>query len=197
MASPVSVRGRSRDKILDAAAAAFRELGFEQTSMDEIARRAPVARGTLYYNFKSKDEIAVCIAERYRALGYDRLLEQQADGADAIALVEGIFRFAGAWIAENRAAAFIGTTAAIRGVGRAPDRPGTTAVLQQLVEQGQAEGSLRKNLDAAVAARLLAALLTQAALLGPDASAADVAGWPRLLLHAALDGLRPGTQAPP
>ena len=165
--------------------------------MDEIARRAGVARGTLYYNFAAKDEIAVGIAERYRTKGYAQLLAKQADGEDAIALLDGFFGFAGTWIAENRAAAFIGTTAAIRGVGRAPDRPGTTMVLQQLVERGQTEGLLRKDLDPPVAARLLAALLTQAALLGPDASADDVVGWPRLLLHVALDGLRLSSQAPP
>jgi len=188
---------RTREAILDAAASGFRELGFEQASMDEIARRAGVARGTLYYNFQSKNDIAVGIAERYRAQGYAQLLKQKAAGADAVTLLNSFFAFAGEWIAENRDAAFIGTTAAIRGVGRTPDRPGTTSVFEQLIAQGQEEGLFRSDLEPAVAARLLAALLTQAALLGPDASRGEAAQWPRLLLRVALEGLLSDDQAPP
>ena len=184
-----SVRSRTQAAILDGAAAAFRDAGFEQTSMDEIARRAGVARGTLYYNFASKDEIAVGIAERYRQQGYEELLEQQAAGAGTLALLDGVFAFAGRWIAGNRDAAFIGTTAAIRGVGRDANRPGTTAVLERLVAQGQAEGVLRDDLAAPVIARLLAALLTQAALLGPEPAEQDPTEWPRRLLRAAIQGV--------
>lgn len=160
--------------------------------MDEIARRAGVARGTLYYNFDSKEEIAVAIAERYRSQGYARFLKEQAEGADPLALLDRFFTFAGQWIAENRVAAFIGTTAAIRGVGRTPDRPGTTSVFEALVKQGQADGLFRPDLPASSIARLLAALLTQAALLGPDASREDVAAWPRKLLHMTLEGVLSG-----
>lgn len=184
-----SPRSRTCAAILEAAAAAFRENGFETVSVDEIARLAGVARGTLYYNFASKEEIAVGIAEQYRAQGYAALLEQQADGLGVLALLDNFFAFAGKWIADNRDAAFVGTTAAIRGVGRTPGRPGTTQVFEELVERGQTEGVLRPDLPAASIARLLAALLTQAALLGPAASADDAVNWPKTLLHIALEGV--------
>jgi AcrR family transcriptional regulator len=190
-------RSRTRAAILGAAATAFREKGFEATSVDEIARLAGVARGTLYYNFASKEEIAVGIAEQYRALGYAALLEQQAEGLGVLALLENFFAFAGEWIADNRDAAFIGTTAAIKGVGRAPDRPGTTQVFEKLVEQGQAEGVLRRDLPPAAIARLLAALLTQAALLGPGAATEDAVDWPKTLLHIALEGVIARDKASP
>jgi AcrR family transcriptional regulator len=186
---PRSDRTRTRAAILDAAAIAFRETGFEGTSMDEIALRAGVARGTLYYNFVSKEDIAVGIAERYRKEGYALFVAQQAAGADILTLLDNFFAFAGAWIADNRDAAFIGTTAAIRGVGKSPDRPGTTAVFEALVAYGQAEGVFRADRPAALIARLLAALLMQAALLGPDAEADDVRTWPGRLLRAALEGV--------
>jgi AcrR family transcriptional regulator len=186
-----AVRSRTQQAILTAAKEAFRELGFDQASIDEIARRANVARGTLYYNFVSKEDIAVGIAEQYRAQGYAQLLEQRAAGADTLTMLDNFFAFAGKWIAENRDAAFIGTTAAIRGVGRASDRPGTTEVFEDLVAQGQAEGVFRTSLPASTIARLLASLLTQAALLGPDSSNKDASQWPRLLLHMAIEGIRP------
>ena len=191
-----SLRLRTRAAITAAAAEVFRTKGFEGASMEDIARGAQVARGTLYYNFQSKDDIAVAIAETYRIKGYERLVERRAAGADAVTLLGEFFTFAGEWIAQNRDAAFVGTTAAIRGVGRSPDRPGTTSVFEQLVVQGQGEGVFESDLDPAVAARLLAALLTQAALLGPDASHTDAVTWPRQLLSLALQGLLRERSAP-
>ncbi|MBI9091775.1 MAG: TetR/AcrR family transcriptional regulator [Desulfobacterium sp.] len=43
-----------RKKIITAAAAVFSQKGFHQAKMDEIATKAQVAKGTLYYNFSSK-----------------------------------------------------------------------------------------------------------------------------------------------
>jgi len=43
--------------ILRAAAAAFRELGFQQTGMRDIASRAGLSAANLYYYFDSKDEL--------------------------------------------------------------------------------------------------------------------------------------------
>lgn len=46
-----------RQKILDSAALLFAQNGFHQTRMDEIAKEANVAKGTLYYNFSSKAQL--------------------------------------------------------------------------------------------------------------------------------------------
>lgn len=51
--------------VLDAAIDLFIEAGFETTSMDAIAAKAGVAKGTLYYHFKSKEGIVEAIVERY------------------------------------------------------------------------------------------------------------------------------------
>lgn len=46
-----------RRRILSAAAVVFSQKGFHQAKMDEIAARAGVAKGTLYYNFSSKSKL--------------------------------------------------------------------------------------------------------------------------------------------
>lgn len=49
----------TRQKILDAAMALFRERGFADATMREIAARAGVASGLAYYYFESKDAIVL------------------------------------------------------------------------------------------------------------------------------------------
>ena len=46
-----------RGEILTAAAKVFASKGFESTRMDDIARAAQLAKGTLYRYFESKDEV--------------------------------------------------------------------------------------------------------------------------------------------
>lgn len=50
-------QNESRTKILEAAVQVFSQKGFFSAGTDEIALQAGVAKGTLYYNFKSKGEI--------------------------------------------------------------------------------------------------------------------------------------------
>ena len=50
---------RSRKKILDSARAVFFEEGFERANLDEVARRAGLAKGTIYRHFDSKAELYV------------------------------------------------------------------------------------------------------------------------------------------
>ena len=47
----------TRDKILSVANRLFSRFGFHKTSMDEIAKIARKAKGSLYYHFSSKEEL--------------------------------------------------------------------------------------------------------------------------------------------
>ncbi len=47
----------TRDKILSVANKLFSRFGFHKTSMDEIAKIARKAKGSLYYHFSSKEEL--------------------------------------------------------------------------------------------------------------------------------------------
>ncbi|GAA2862075.1 TetR family transcriptional regulator [Actinoplanes cyaneus] len=54
-------RGRRREdtrqKLYEAAVQLIAEKGFNETTVDDIALRANVAKGTVYYNFKSKTDL--------------------------------------------------------------------------------------------------------------------------------------------
>jgi len=47
----------TRDSILSVATKLFSRFGFHKTSMDEIAKIARKAKGSLYYHFASKEEL--------------------------------------------------------------------------------------------------------------------------------------------
>jgi AcrR family transcriptional regulator len=53
-----------RDRILDAAQSLFVRYGVKRTSIDDVAREAGVAKGTVYLSFESKAELFAAIAER-------------------------------------------------------------------------------------------------------------------------------------
>ena len=54
-----------RMEILEAANRLFGEKGFDGTSTAEIFDAVGIARGTLYYHFKSKEDILDALIDRY------------------------------------------------------------------------------------------------------------------------------------
>lgn len=53
-----------RNEILDVAQELFSKKGFDATSTNDILERVKIARGTLYYHFKSKEDILDSLIDR-------------------------------------------------------------------------------------------------------------------------------------
>jgi TetR/AcrR family transcriptional regulator len=64
---------RSRDKVLDAAASLAAERGVSATTVDDIADRAGVAKGSVYYSFPSKDAVFEAVLAEASARMADQL----------------------------------------------------------------------------------------------------------------------------
>jgi AcrR family transcriptional regulator len=54
-----------KNEILDAADELFGQKGFDGTSTNDILAKVGIARGTLYYHFKSKEDIMDALIDRY------------------------------------------------------------------------------------------------------------------------------------
>jgi AcrR family transcriptional regulator len=67
--------GSRRTEILDAALQVFGQYGYRRTSMDDVAREAGIAKGTIYLSVPSKEEV-------FRALS-ERLSQRMLAGAEA------------------------------------------------------------------------------------------------------------------
>jgi AcrR family transcriptional regulator len=71
----------TQDLILDTAVDLFARDGFKTTSMDAIAAKAQIAKGSLYYHYESKEGILDAILDRYRDTMESRLAAIEADAA--------------------------------------------------------------------------------------------------------------------
>jgi AcrR family transcriptional regulator len=68
-----------RNEILDAAAELFERKGFDGTSTNDILEKVGIARGTLYYHFKSKEDIMDTYIERHSVRLLSKAREIAAD----------------------------------------------------------------------------------------------------------------------
>ena len=94
---PRSSQG-TRTRILDAAYALFRRKGYTRVSMDEIAAATPATKRTLYYHFRSKDELLAAVLETQHHLALEafRTFGDKLSGSPE-AIVDTLFRDLAAW----------------------------------------------------------------------------------------------------
>ncbi len=86
---PDSPKARRRARILRAALHVFRESGYRKASVDEIARRAEVAKGTVYLYFPTKSALllhAVALEKRVLWDRFEPIFDAKTDGETRIRL---------------------------------------------------------------------------------------------------------------
>ncbi len=64
LAATTRRREATRQRLMDAAAEVFAEIGLDAASVEAICERAGFTRGAFYSNFDSKDELMLAITER-------------------------------------------------------------------------------------------------------------------------------------
>lgn len=72
-ARSVEQKQAKADAITDAALALHREVRFEDWTVQQVARRAGVAKGTVFLYFDSKEALGLAVAERLLAEWYEAL----------------------------------------------------------------------------------------------------------------------------
>lgn len=84
---PTKRRPETRARMLDAAMAAFADIGFGGATIDEICRRAGYTTGAFYSNFASKDDLFYALFDAHADRALDRLVARlsQLDDIDMTA----------------------------------------------------------------------------------------------------------------
>jgi AcrR family transcriptional regulator len=173
---------RNRDRLLEAAKAAFAEVGPE-ASLEEVARRADVGIGTLYRHFPTRDAIVEAV--------YRREVQQLADAAprliDALPPAEALRAWMRVFIDYIAAKKVImPALKSLVGGGTALYADSSARIngaIALLVERARASGDIRPDADSA---DLLRALIGFAYVnSAPDWEASALR-----LIDLLIDGLR-------
>ncbi len=156
---------RSRKLILDAADAAFRELGFAGASMEEIATRAGLTRKTVYNLFNSKEEVVVQLIARLEAEPDLLYRARIAANEDVFALLEKVFLDRAGWCLANPSLARLALAPAERPTLEPPaGRPSFQRLVRDVLVLGQRQGAIRADEDPNFMALVLLGIYAQAML---------------------------------
>jgi AcrR family transcriptional regulator len=176
---------RNYDRLLAAAAAAFAEHGADDTSLEEIARRAGVGIGTLYRHFPTRQALLEAVyrdqVDAVRARAED-LLASEEPGA---ALADWL-RVLVAFSSTKRSL----TSALLASFGKDSELLSSCSAVicgaaETLLKRAQQAGVVRPDADARDLIRLVHAVNIAAQPAGSDPGQSD------RLLGLILDGLRP------
>ncbi|ACX52190.1 transcriptional regulator, TetR family [Ammonifex degensii KC4] len=143
--------------IFEAAVAVFSEKGFAKATMEEIAKRAGIAKGTLYYNYRSKKELFLSLIEE----GIERLeatvKREIARRKDTSGKLEALIGAQLSFFEEYRDYCKL-LLSEVWGLGTRWEkqierlRSGYIGIIKDLLQRGQAEGIIRKDLEVNTAA---------------------------------------------
>lgn len=146
------------DSITDVAFRVFSERGYDATSMDDVARAAGITKASIYHHVPSKEALLARGLDRALAALFAVLDEPQAQTGSAGQRVAAIVRRVAEVTMSMRAEVAVlfrvrGNSATER---TALERRRTfDALLTKLVEQAQAERSVRDDIEPALLVRLI------------------------------------------
>jgi TetR/AcrR family transcriptional regulator, fatty acid metabolism regulator protein len=143
-----------RRQILDAAVRVFARRGFHSSRVGDIAEEAGVAHGLLYHYFASKDDVLQTVFRENWSELLARFEQVEASDEPADEKLLGVVKILlRTWRNDPDL-----VTVMVREVGRSAHLASQVEdigkgfeVIQRVIEQGQAEGVFREELDARLA----------------------------------------------
>lgn len=150
-----------RQRILDAALKVFAERGFFNAKVSEVARQAGVADGTIYLYFQNKDDLLISLFEDRMDFLIRRITEDLSKSSGTVPdrIRRLIYHHLQLAVEHPELAEFI--TVELRQSGKFVREYGNPKfqeylrILRDLVEEGQADGSLRSTIDPRTVVRAL------------------------------------------
>jgi AcrR family transcriptional regulator len=139
--------------------------GFRGTSVKQITEAAGIGRGTLYWYFKSKDEILGSIFERWEEAFVEGLRKAvNSREGNFIAKYKAFHKFSTEFARDERELAIVFNNLLNEIVGsHSPAEPMVRAaheryccVLQDMLEDGKKDGSVKGDMDSRLYAHVIA-----------------------------------------
>lgn len=93
---------RTKDNIFEAAIKVFSKSGYDSATMDEVAKEAGVAKGTLYYHFNSKEALFYFVVQRGIDLIKSDIEDMVKDIKDPVEKIKTMLRVQLEYVYENK-----------------------------------------------------------------------------------------------
>ena len=117
----------SRQRLIECAAELFWKNGYSATGISEILKQTGLPKGSFYFYFKSKDDLATAVTEYYQKI----LLEQfrsSSHGNDWESFIEEIFDYL---FGRATGQTFAGCPYAVMGMETALSKPAVASVFME------------------------------------------------------------------
>lgn len=179
---------------MDAAESAFRELGYDSTRVEDIARSAGLTRKTVYNLFLSKEDVAEQVIARNEATSEPLYRGRIENGEDAVALLERILLENAEWCISNPNIATMALVPNKRpGLAPPAGRPSFQRIVRDAIRLGQRQGRFRNDENADFMSMVLLGIYAQAMI-------SILAGHPydpdqiRRIIRVVVEGIGAGTR---
>ncbi len=187
---------RTRRRLLNEAERLFRTQGFDETTVEQIAKAADVAKGTFFNYFESKDSILGAILY---ASTQPLLAEPPGAGAPADERIRLLMTALWEALAPYR---HIARRMMSQAMAHPPQKPEPepyltpARTLSALIREGQAQGRFRAEIDAEMAGAFVATYFFRLFLRNCFSDRLDDLAWDTIV-EEGLDLLYHGLMAPP
>ena len=82
----LSKREEREQRILDAAGELIQKWGYRKTTIEDIAKQARVAKGTIYLHWKTREELFMALIYREETRLFTEIGQNMADDPDGLTL---------------------------------------------------------------------------------------------------------------
>lgn len=152
-----------RERVLASALELFIENGYDATSLQQIADRSGLLKGSLYYYWRTKEDLLYAVVERVHQSTQEMLDEISAEGRSPCEQIESILRLCAAGAVRDRKLLVV----FYREMNRIPEqrrsaivalRDRQDAILRDLIVAGQERGAIERSLDPKITSMSLSLL---------------------------------------
>lgn len=151
-----------RNTILSAALQLFESKGYPDTSMEEIAETADVARGTLYNHFESKAEVLLALTDSATAQWLNKGHKELARSQSAISAIREVLNTSAEWFDKHPASARAFCFAMREHIAKqSPNVPPRSLTPLEFVIKAQEDRELTKKLEPHLIVHILDSVLRQ------------------------------------
>jgi len=190
----------NREQILKAAIELFTTKGFDQTTVENITRKATIAKGTFYNFFEKKEDVLLYFLDKEiskSTLELEKKMGDQKTVADRIELLISIYI---KHIFPNREFSKVLMRERVGkiGTGHNKNERNLMQKLWEVIDQAQKNGEIKKSVDAHRMAELIFALYTMYVIYWTNGfikNKRECVASIRELTHLFLDGVGTGARS--